>query len=76
MLVFPHMENNDQPGNAARVQFGEHGLMGKVENDSIVTIATKIDKLLSSNKLKLRKNEDLDEPINGNNYSVFDQITK
>ncbi len=55
---------------------GNMVLMGKVENDSIVTIATKIDKLLSSNKLKLRKNEDLDEPINGNNYSVFDQITK
>ena len=55
MLVFPHMENNDQPGNAARVQFGGYGLMGNLKKDSIDTIT---------------------KPINGYNYSVFDQIVK
>lgn len=76
MLVFPHMENNDQPGNAGRVQFWGHGLMGNLEKDSVDSIVTKIDELLSNAKLKLRKKEDLDMPIEGNIYSVFDQIVK
>jgi zeaxanthin glucosyltransferase len=76
MLVFPHMENNDQPGNAARVQFGGHGLKGNLEKDSVDTIATKIDELLSNTKLELKKKENFDKPINGINYNVFDQIVK
>ncbi|SOE19578.1 UDP:flavonoid glycosyltransferase YjiC, YdhE family [Spirosomataceae bacterium TFI 002] len=57
MLVFPHMENNDQPGNAARVEFGGQGLMGKLTKDSVSTISTKIEKLLSIYRIAKPKKE-------------------
>ena len=46
MLVYPHKEDNDQPGNAARVHFHKIGIMGKIGKDSIKTIEKKMDKLL------------------------------
>ena len=42
MLVYPHMEDNDQPGNAVRVQLNNLGLMGNLKKDSSKEIWKKI----------------------------------
>ena len=42
MLVYPHMEDNDQPGNAVRVELNGFGLMGNIKKDDARTIWNKI----------------------------------
>lgn len=46
MLVYPHMEDNDQPGNAVRVQLNKLGLMGNIKKDSSAEIWSKINYIL------------------------------
>lgn len=50
MLVYPHMEDNDQPGNAMRVELNNLGLRGNLENDSISDIWKKIYLILADKK--------------------------
>lgn len=49
MLIYPHMENNDQPGNAVRVELNGFGLMGKITEDTSIQIWQKIEKLTGNN---------------------------
>lgn len=42
MLVYPYMEDYDQPGNAIRVESKGFGLMGNLEKDNACTIWSKI----------------------------------
>ncbi len=47
MLVYPHMEDNDQPGNAVRVESGGLGLMGNLEADNARGVWSKISYCIS-----------------------------
>ena len=47
MLVYPHMENTDQPGNAARVEYAKYGLSGNLITDTTKDIERKVSVLLS-----------------------------
>jgi zeaxanthin glucosyltransferase len=47
MLVYPHMEDNDQPGNAVRVELNGFGTMGNLQKDSPAQIWHKIASLLA-----------------------------
>jgi UDP:flavonoid glycosyltransferase YjiC (YdhE family) len=49
MLVYPHMEDNDQPGNAMRVELNHFGLRGNLKKDSTELIWKKIDLILKDN---------------------------
>ncbi len=48
MLVYPHMEDNDQPGNAMRVDLNKFGLRGNLSKDSSKDIWLKISLLLKN----------------------------
>lgn len=47
MLVYPHMEDNDQPGNAVRVELSGFGLMGNLEKDDAKDVWNKISYCLN-----------------------------
>ncbi|GAB2627815.1 hypothetical protein GCM10027035_22890 [Emticicia sediminis] len=48
MLVYPHMEDNDQPGNAMRVELNGYGLRGNLSKDSTEDIWCKILTLIKT----------------------------
>lgn len=47
MLVYPNMEDNDQPGNAVRVELNGFGIIGNLQKDSPAQIWHKITSLLA-----------------------------
>lgn len=78
MLVYPLSRRWDQPGNSARVVFHKIGLRGRIERDSVKTIAKKLEQLIDNYeffRINILKMKQLFEDQN-NSTQLVDIVTQ